>query len=117
MNSQLAAYATSNLWLIIIGMGIITFLIRLSMIVLLGNVKISDTVMRGLRYVPPAVLSAIIFPEMLQPAPHGVLDISLGNARLVAGLVAIATALISKNMFITIGIGIVTMWIWPFIIG
>ncbi len=106
-------YSNSTLWLIIIGMGVITFLIRVSMIVLLGKVDVPDIVMRGLRYVPPAVLSAIIFPEMIYPGPDYVFDFSMGNARLFSGLFAIAAALVSKNIFVTIGVGLAVMWGWP----
>ena len=43
-------------------------------------------VRQALHYVPPAVLSAIIFPELLLPG--GQLDLSMGNLRLLAGLLA-----------------------------
>lgn len=98
-----------NLWLIIIGMGLITYAIRLSMIVMSGQFQIGDNIQRALRYVPPAVLSAIILPEMLQPG--GTLDFSLGNERLLAGLIAIAVAWFTKNLLWTVVIGMVSLWI------
>lgn len=57
-----------NLWLVIIGMGIITYSIRLSMIVLLEKVEIPTRLQQALHFVPPAVLSAIIFPNYYSPA-------------------------------------------------
>lgn len=75
-----------KLWLAIIEMGIITYTIRLSMIQLLDKVNISVPLKQVLRFVPPAVLSVIIFPDLLQPG--GSLDVSLGNDRLIAGLLA-----------------------------
>jgi len=98
-----------NLWLIIIGMGAITYAIRLSMIVLSGQIQLGDHLQRALRYVPPAVLSAIILPEMIQPG--GTLDISLGNERLLAGLIAIVVAWYTKNMIWTVAIGMIALWI------
>jgi branched-subunit amino acid transport protein len=98
-----------NLWLIIIGMGVITYAIRLSMILLSGKVQLSDRLQRALHYVPPAVLSAIIVPEMVQPG--GTLDLSLGNERLLAGLIAILVAWITKNMIWTVAIGMIALWI------
>ena len=98
-----------NLWLIIIGMGVITYAIRLSMIVMSGQIQIGDNIQRALRYVPPAVLSAIILPEMLQPG--GTLDISIGNERLLAGLIAIAVAWFSKSLLWTVAIGMISLWI------
>ena len=98
-----------NLWLIIIGMGIITYAIRLSMILLSGKVQLSDHLQRAMQYVPPAVLSAIILPEMVQPG--GTLDLSLGNERLLAGLIAILVAWTTKNMIWTVAIGMIALWI------
>ena len=98
-----------TLWLIIIGMGIITYAIRLSLIVLLGRVDVPVIVQRALRFVPPAVLSAIIFPELLRPG--GALDISPGNARLIAGVVAALVAWRTKNVILTIAVGMAVLWL------
>jgi len=97
------------LWLTLLGMGLITYGIRLSMILLLGRVRISEDWQRALRLVPPAVLSAIIFPELLRPA--GSLDISLGNARLLAGIIAAVVAWRTKNALLTIGVGMAALWV------
>jgi branched-subunit amino acid transport protein len=98
-----------NLWLVIIGMGVITYGIRLSMIVLLEKVEISTKLKQALRFVPPAVLSAIIFPELLQPG--GTLDVSLGNDRLLAGLLAMIIAWKTKNVLWTIAVGMAALWL------
>lgn len=98
-----------NLWLVIIGMGVITYGIRLSMIVLLEKVEISTKLKQALRFVPPAVLSAIIFPELLQPG--GTLNISLSNDRLVAGLLAMVVAWKTKNVLWTIAVGMAVLWL------
>jgi len=52
---------------LIVGMGIITYAIRLSLILLLGRLTVPPLVQRALRFVPPAVLSALILPELLLP--------------------------------------------------
>jgi branched-subunit amino acid transport protein len=98
-----------NLWLVIIGMGIITYGIRLSMIVLLEKVELTTRLKQALRFVPPAVLSAIIFPELLQPG--GRLDVSLGNERLLAGLLAMVVAWWTKNVLWTIAAGMAALWL------
>jgi branched-subunit amino acid transport protein len=98
-----------NLWLIIAGMGVITYAIRLSMIVISGQIQLGDSLQRALRYVPPAVLSAIILPEMMQPG--GTLDLTLGNDRLLAGLIAMLVAWFTKNMIWTVAIGMIALWI------
>ena len=75
-----------NVWLLLICMGVVTYAIRLSMIGLIGRVNLPSVVQWALCLVPPAVLSAIIFPELLMP--KGTLDLSFGNLRLLAGALA-----------------------------
>ena len=98
-----------NDWIIILGMGLITHALRLSMIVTSGRLTINESLRRALRFAPAAVLSAIILPEMFQPA--GSLDVSLGNERLLAGLVAIAVAWRTQNMILTVAVGMIVLWI------
>ena len=92
-----------SIWLVLLVVGFITFATRLSFIFLFGRYSIPPVVQRALRYVPPAALTAIIIPEML--APGGTVDISFSNLRLIAGLLAIVVAWRSKNIFLTILIG------------
>ena len=98
-----------TVWLVIVGMGLVTFAIRLSLIILLGRVEVPRLVTRALHFVPPAVLSAIIFPELLRPASR--LDLSLGNARLLAGALATVVAWRTKNVLLTIAVGMATLWV------
>lgn len=100
--------SSTAIWLTILAMGAVTYALRLSMIVLLTRVEIPALLRRSLRYVPPAVLSAIIFPELL--APSGELNLSLRNLRLLAGLVAGAVAWRTGSMVLTIAIGMALLW-------
>ena len=98
-----------NYWLVIIAMGVVTFGIRLLPIVLLGRIEIPLVVQRALRFVPPAVLSAIIAPELLMPG--GQVNLSLGNARLIAGVLATIVAWRTKNVLLTIAVGMIALWV------
>lgn len=98
-----------NDWLIILGMGLITHGLRLSMILGSGRLTISEPLRRALRFAPAAVLSAIIAPELLRPG--GGLDFSLGNERLLAGLLAIVVAWRTGNMIWTVVVGMGSLWL------
>jgi branched-subunit amino acid transport protein len=100
---------TPILALTILGMGIITYAIRLSLFLLLGRFTLPGIVQRALRYVPAAVLSAIIVPELLMPG--GTFDLSPGNERLLAGLAAILIAWRTGNMILTIIVGMALLWL------
>lgn len=95
--------------LTIVGMGLITYAIRLSLFLLPEQVVLPPWLLAALRYVPAAVLSAIILPELLMPA--GNLDLSIGNERLLAGLLAIIVAWRTRNVFLTVTVGMVMLWL------
>jgi branched-subunit amino acid transport protein len=100
-----------TLWLTIIGAGLLTYAIRLSFIVLLGrmNAQRAEMLRRGLRFVPAAVLSAIIFSEVLLRDRQ--LYLALGNTRLWAGLFAAVVAWRTKNILLTIVAGMGALWL------
>jgi branched-subunit amino acid transport protein len=89
--------------------GLLTFATRLSFIALLGRGEAPPLLRRALRLVPPAVLSAIVFPELL--VRGGRIDPTLGNHRLLAGLVAVGVALWTRNVLATIAAGMVALWV------
>lgn len=93
----------------IIGMGLITYALRLSLFLLPERVILPPWLLRSLRYVPAAVLSAIILPELL--LSNGTLDVSLSNDRLLAGLVAIIVAWRVRNVFVVVAAGMVILWL------
>ena len=95
--------AAAPIWLGILAAGLLTFLTRLSFIALLDRWTPPELLKRGLRYVPAAVLSAIIFPEVLMHS--GSLDLSVGNVRLLAGLVAALVGWRTRNVLLTIAAG------------
>lgn len=98
-----------NIWLVLLLGGLITFGMRFSLIYLFGRFEVPETMRRALHYVPPAVLSAIIFPELFYR--DGILDLSLGNTRLLAGIIAILVAWFSKNTLVTILVGMAALLI------
>jgi branched-subunit amino acid transport protein len=99
---------STTLALIIVGMGIVTYAIRWAPIALLGRIAIRPVVQRALRFVPPAVLSAIIFPEILRPGDA--LDFSPLNPRLLAGILAALVAWRTRNAFLAIAVGMLAFW-------
>jgi branched-subunit amino acid transport protein len=95
--------------------GLATFLIRLSFIALLGRMAVPAWVRRVLPYVPTAALTAIVVPELLMRGDA--VFLSLSNPRLMAGLLASAVAWRTKNAFLTIGAGMVALWVLTAVVG
>lgn len=102
-----------NVWLTLLAMGVVTFLIRFSVIGMLGDAEMPHTVKRGLRLVPAAVLTAIVFPALL--ISDGTLNVAPDNFRLIAGLIAIVVAWRTKNTLLTIAVGMVSLWVLQFL--
>jgi branched-subunit amino acid transport protein len=96
-----------NIWLVMFAIGVITYATRLSFIFLFGQLEIPPLLRQALRFVPPAVLTAIIFPEVL--LSDGAVNLSLGNARLLAGVLAALVAWRTKNIVLTILVGMAAL--------
>jgi len=100
-----------NIWLVMVLGGLITFAMRFSLIYLLaeGKFEVPETMRKALHYVPAAVLSAIIFPELF--LHDGTFNVSIENIRLLAGLIAILVAWFSRNTLITIILGMAALFL------
>jgi branched-subunit amino acid transport protein len=104
-----------NIWLILLIAGLFTFGTRLSFILLFDRIKVPEWFRRGLRFVPVAVLSAIILPELT--SPNGSLFLSWRNPQLLAGMVAILVAWRTKNVVLTIVTGMGALLIFQIVLG
>jgi branched-subunit amino acid transport protein len=100
--------STSLLWITIIAAGLLTFVLRWSFIALIDSVEMPVSIRRALRFVPAAVLSAIIAPAVI--VQDGAIDVSLHNLHLIAALLAAAVAWRTRNIFYTITAGMLVLW-------
>jgi branched-subunit amino acid transport protein len=96
------------LWLTIVGAGAGTFALRLSFIALMGRIEIPILLGRALRFVPAAVMTAVVIPLLFYT--NGALEVSLGNERLLAGLVAALIAWRTRSVLFTLSGGMVVLW-------
>ncbi|MFZ1828095.1 MAG: AzlD domain-containing protein [Candidatus Competibacteraceae bacterium] len=98
-----------NVWLLIVLCGVVTFAIRLSFIAAEGTFTFPPGFRRLLTFVPVATLTALVIPDLLMP--QGTLWLAWDNARLIAGLAAIAIAAITRSVLWTLVGGFVVLWI------
>lgn len=97
-------------WVIVLGGMAATYLIRLSFVALVPQDRMPGWLSRGLAYIPSAVLAAILLPELV--LLEGALDLSLDNARLLAGLAAGLVAWRTRNTWLTIASGMLALWLF-----
>ena len=95
-------------WLLIVGVGLVTFLARASFIVFADPHKFPHAFRVALAFVPAAVLAAIVVPGLAMPG--GVLDLTLANPRLLAGILAMAVATRMRNPLAIIATGMLALW-------
>lgn len=99
-----------EVWLIIVGGMVLTYLTRLSFTVLVPPERLSHSFSRGLAFIPPAVLAAIVLPELL--FVDGELLISPSNFQLMAGTLAALVAWRFKNTWLAIASGLLALWLF-----
>jgi len=97
------------IWLVMILGGIFTFGTRFVMLSGWVAHGLPRWLIDALAFVPIAVLTAILVPAVLiDPATQQI--IVIGNARVVAAVVATIMALLTRNVIATISSGLATLW-------
>jgi branched-subunit amino acid transport protein len=96
-----------RVWLVIVVAGVGTFLLRASFLFLFERVGgVPPRLERALRYVPAAVLAALVVPALV--APDGATTV-FGNDRLLAGTLAALVAWRTESVLATIVVGMVAL--------
>ena len=99
--------------MVLIGAG--TLLLRLSFIGLVGHGQLPWGLRQALRFVPPAVLSALVVPAVLGLGHAG--GAGAEPVRWLAALVAAAVAWRWGNVLWTMGAGMGVLWLGTALLG
>ena len=99
--------ATLKLWAVIVAVGALNYLSRLSFIALFAKASIPPLLARALRFVPAAMLTALIVPMVVDaPTAAAWLD-----PRSVAALIAAAVAFATRSTLKTLAAGMAALWL------
>lgn len=102
-------------WVAILAVALGTWGFRISFVVLFGYLdRVPPRINRALRFIPPAVIAAIMVPSVL--VVDGTLALSPANERLLAALPATVVAWYTENMIATITVGMLTLWVLVFLV-
>lgn len=99
---------TGRLWLVVLLMGLVTYIPRMLPQVFLKDLHLSRFVGNFLGFVPYAVLGALIFPGVLTSTG------STGSA-IAGGLVATSLACLRLNIVVVVFGGILGVYLWQMI--
>ena len=105
----------TTVWMTLLGMGLVTYLPRLLPAWWLRGRELPPFLVAWLRYVPVAVLAALLLPSLLVQDGH--LALQWNNLYLWAAVPAIFTAWKTKNMFLTVLVGMAVVALARLILG
>ncbi|MEO6927578.1 MAG: AzlD domain-containing protein [Casimicrobiaceae bacterium] len=106
--------STLTLWTVIVVVGALNYLSRLSFIALFARRTMPAMLARALKYVPAAMLTALVLPMVFVSTPTFA---SLLSPRVIAALVAGAIGFFTRNTLATVVVGMGTLWLLQAIPG
>ncbi len=101
-------------WILILGMTAVTVAVRYPVLALVSRMQLHPLVLDAMRYIPPAVLAAIVVPSLLMPHGAGI-EFTWRNEYLVAGIAAALIGWRTRNLLLTIALGMASFWLWRLI--
>ncbi len=88
----------------VVAMMLATYPVRLAPLLALSARQLPEPLVRWLRYVPPAVFAALVFPGLL--LRDGTPAVALSNGHLWAGAATLAVILATRNLSKAVAVGI-----------
>lgn len=100
-----------NATVTILGMAVITVIIKALIFVLGDRMRFPPLLERALGFIPVTVLTAIIVPMILSPHGQG-LELNLRNPQLIASIFAILVCAATRRQLLTIIAGLAVFFGW-----
>jgi branched-subunit amino acid transport protein len=98
-----------KLWTVIVVVGALNYVSRLSFIAFFASREMPPLLARALRFVPAAMLTALVIPMVLTPSVAGMLQGV--NPRIPAAVVAAVVAYFTRSTLATLSLGMVALWL------
>ena len=106
--------STATIWIVIVSLGIGTYLMRFSFLGIIGSRELPEWCLRHLRYVAVAVMPALITPLTIWPdATGGETD----PARLIAALAAFVIGIKFNSVIGAVFAGMLTLYGMQYLLG
>lgn len=103
-------FTPAQFWALVVLCGLGTWMLRASFIQLAGAFQVPRWLSRALRYVPPAVLAALVMPALVQADTLFTSDWDW--TRPAAGVVAVVVAAWTRRIVLTLVVGMAALWIF-----
>ncbi|MET0440729.1 MAG: AzlD domain-containing protein [Casimicrobiaceae bacterium] len=100
--------ATLKLWAVILVVGALNYLSRLSFIAFFARRTMPPMLARALRYVPAAMLTALVLPMVIDVTPQG---LHPHTPKVIAAVIATVVAWFKLGTLWTLGVGMAALWL------
>jgi branched-subunit amino acid transport protein len=104
-----------KVWAVIVVVGALNYLSRLSFIAAFGRRSMPPWLARALKFVPAAMLTALILPMIVAGPAH--VAIGWANPKVPAALVAAAVAFHTRSTLKTLAAGMLALWCLQWLLG
>lgn len=104
-----------NFYLLFATIAIVLLVIKGLFLCFIPRSKVPAFFERSLRYIPPAVLAALVAPSILYANSTG--GPLLSFPRIAAGIIAFGIALRTRSIIVTILTGMVLLWLFSYLAG
>ena len=91
---------------VIAGMTAVTFIPRVVPLLLLPGMKLPKAAERWLSFIAPAIIAALLLPDLALDRSSGVPMLSVTNINMLAAVPAFVAAVFTRNMLLTVLAGI-----------
>ena len=98
-----------KLWIVILVVGALNYLSRLSFIAFFASREMPPLLARALKFVPSAMLVALVVPMVLTPSVMGTIEGV--NPRIPAAIVAAVVAFFTRSTLWTLAAGMAALWL------
>ena len=104
-----------NVWFVILAVGALNYLSRLSFIAAFGRRSMPAWLARSLKFVPAAMLTALVLP-MIVAVPTAAATAWV-NPRVLAAIAAAAAAYYTHSTVKTLAVGMLALWSLQWLAG
>jgi branched-subunit amino acid transport protein len=101
-------------WTVILVVGALNYLSRLSFIAAFGRRSMPAWLARSLKFVPAAMLTALILPMIVTPIPGAT---AWANPKVLAAIAAAVVAFHTRSTLQTLAVGMPALWLLQWIFG
>lgn len=96
-----------KIWIVILVVGVLNYLSRLSFVAIFANRTMPPLLVRALKYVPAAMLTALVVPMVLPVGEQGIVV----GPRVPAAVLATGVAFFTRSTLATLASGMIALWL------